>query len=388
MEVSSKQKRDKNSAETEVILQLLLALSFSGSFYNTEANRAVREYIKGGFDAQAMKRLAATVSGQAWEAAERELDLAAVHSVDVVSVFDPQYPLPLSEIADPPLVLFSRGRLKLDRPFAVVGTRGASSYGLDCAASLAFELARAGVTVVSGLALGVDCAAHEGALQAARTTGAYPGIAVLGSGAAAPTPKSNVKVARGLLEAGGALVSEYGVLTQAMPHFFPRRNRIISGLSRGVVVVEAPEKSGAMITARFALEQGRDVFTVPCRIDSASGTGNNALLKNGAAVAISAQDILDAYVGWAQEKSGKKRAERAYSVNPEELASSFPDPLDRSLCEKIIRVIAQETQCNVEALAADIGCSYDGLRVLLGRMEVAGFLAFSAGDCVRLARKV
>jgi DNA processing protein len=199
-----------------------------------------------------------------------------------------RYPPHLAEIADPPCALYLRGTLEpADRcAVAVVGTRRASSYGRDVAALLSRDLARAGVTVVSGLALGIDGSAHRGALSAVGRT-----VAVLGCGVDVAYPASHAALAAEIIERG-ALLSEYPMGSGPEPWRFPARNRIVSGLSLGTVVVEGTEKSGAMITADFAAEQNRDVFAVPGDIRSPRSEGPHRLIQEGAKLVRCAQDIM------------------------------------------------------------------------------------------------
>ena len=217
-----------------------------------------------------------------------ELDLIREFGVNVVTVADAHYPRNLKTIPSPPLLLYVMGTLKAADALSValVGTRRASIYGLNASERLAADLARRGATVVSGLALGVDTAAHRGALKALGRT-----IAVIGSGLATIYPPGNADLAREIA-ANGAVVSEFPMLYPVEAGNFPRRNRIISGLSLGVVVVEAGRRSGALITARWAGEQGREVMAVPGRIDAPTSQGANRLLRDGAAIVTSAEDIL------------------------------------------------------------------------------------------------
>jgi DNA processing protein len=199
------------------------------------------------------------------------------------------YPVSLTTIVDPPPVLWTRGSPDvLRRPsVAIVGARAASPYGLSVAERLAADLTVAGVVVVSGLARGVDSAAHRGALDAAGAT-----VAVLGSGADVIYPPEHAPLADAIA-ATGVLVSELAPGTPPLPMFFPRRNRIISGLSRAVVVIEAGERSGSLITARLALEQGREVLAVPGNVLSGRNRGAHGLLRDGAKIVESADDILE-----------------------------------------------------------------------------------------------
>ncbi|MBI4493904.1 MAG: DNA-protecting protein DprA [Chloroflexi bacterium] len=209
--------------------------------------------------------------------------------IRVFTLEDPAYPPPLREIADPPPVLYLQGELAATDEWAVavVGTRRATAYGRQAAERLVGELARAGVTIVSGLARGIDACAHRAALEAGGRT-----IAVLGNGLDQVYPPEHAALSA-QVRAQGALVSEFppGVPPDAAN--FPRRNRIISGLAVGTLVVEAALASGALITADFALEQGRDVYAVPGSIFSPASQGTNQLIKDGAKVVVDARDILE-----------------------------------------------------------------------------------------------
>ena len=211
------------------------------------------------------------------------------HGIRAVSKQDPDYPENLRGVDDAPDVLFVRGSLfPSDRTaVAVVGTRSPSPAGKTIAFELARDLAAAGVTVVSGLAMGIDAQAHRGALEASGRT-----IACLGTGVDVPYPRMNAELFDSIAQKG-ALVSEYEPGTDALPWRFPKRNRIISGLSLGVVVVEAGEKSGALITADLALRQGRPVMAVPGSPKNAVSAGCNKLIQEGAYLVTCAQDVLE-----------------------------------------------------------------------------------------------
>jgi DNA processing protein len=200
------------------------------------------------------------------------------------------YPHRLAELYDPPEALFVRGEIEVlpDPGVAVVGARSCSAYGAQVARSLARELAMAGLVVVSGLARGIDGEAHRGALEGGGRT-----IAVLGCGIDRDYPRSHAELAR-RIASSGAVVSEYPSGVEPAPWRFPARNRIIAGLALATVVVEARERSGALITADFALELGRDVFAVPGEITSGLSVGTNDLLRQGAAPLTAARDVLDA----------------------------------------------------------------------------------------------
>lgn len=220
---------------------------------------------------------------------ETELQLCREHGVLILWDADASYPRLLREIHDPPGILFVHGTLGPDDAMAVavVGARHATTYGRRQAERLAGELARAGLTVVSGLARGIDAAAHHGALQAGGRT-----IAVLGSGVLNVYPPEHGELAA-RVRASGALISENPPRAQPMSGAFPQRNRLITGMSLGVIVVEAAERSGALISARHAMEQGREVFAVPGRVDSRASRGCHRLIRDGAKLVESVEDVLE-----------------------------------------------------------------------------------------------
>ena len=201
---------------------------------------------------------------------------------------DAGFPPLLKEIPHPPAALYVRGILDSDRPhIAIVGTRRATATGREIAREFARRFSESGITVVSGLAMGIDTAAHEGAVAAKAPT-----IAVLASGLDSVYPRQNRSLAEKILKFGGALVSEYEEGTESFPSQFIVRNRIVSGLSLGVVLIEAPERSGALATARFALDQNRDVFVVPGPMRHPNYVGSHRLIQSGAALVSSAEDVL------------------------------------------------------------------------------------------------
>ena len=218
-----------------------------------------------------------------------ELRKAADLGARVITAADDEYPSALREIHDPPIVLYVRGRLteRDGRAVAVVGSRRASHYALECAKKLSFQMAYAGLTVVSGLARGIDTAAHQGALAAKGRT-----IAVIGAGLAHLYPPENAELAERIVESG-AVVSEFPIDTKPDRQTFPIRNRIVTGCSFGVLVVEAGANSGALISANQAAEQGRTLYAVPGRIDQPTCLGSNRLIQQGAKLVVSVDDILD-----------------------------------------------------------------------------------------------
>lgn len=218
-----------------------------------------------------------------------EMKLIERCSVKVISYLDKDYPVNLKDIYDPPIILYVKGELTAEDKYSIgiVGSRHASRYGLQTAERLGCELAAMGLTVVSGLARGIDAAGHKGALKAKGRT-----IAVLGSGLANIYPEEHIKLADEIAKAG-AVVSEFPMATEPYKDNFPRRNRIISGLSLGVIVVEAAKNSGALITTDFALEQGRELFAVPGQAQAATAAGTNMLIRQGAKLVESADDVIE-----------------------------------------------------------------------------------------------
>jgi DNA processing protein len=226
---------------------------------------------------------------QEWERVEREIKFAGQNDVRIVTLHDNLYPVLLRKLSDAPPVLYVRGSLRdTDRyAVAVVGSRHVTHYGTQVSEKIACDLASRGITIVSGMARGVDSASHRGALRAKGRT-----LAVLGSGIDVLYPPENRNLVRAI-SSSGAVISEFPFGTLPERGNFPRRNRIISALSLGVVVVEAAVDSGSLITVRYALDQGREVFAVPGNITSRNSKGTNDLIRNGAVLVRNAEDIIE-----------------------------------------------------------------------------------------------
>jgi DNA processing protein len=220
--------------------------------------------------------------------AELEWKKAEELGVQILDILHPQYPPLLREIFNPPIVLYMRGKRwnAAEPQVAIVGTRRPTGYGLNCAERLAEDLAKRGLVITSGLARGIDAAAHRGALRAGAT------IAVFGSGLDFIYPKENRKLC-GYVEENGAVVSEFPLGTPPSPENFPIRNRIIAGMTLGVMVVEAAEYSGSLITARLALDSNREVFAIPGNITSPNSFGPHVLIRQGAKLASNWQDVIE-----------------------------------------------------------------------------------------------
>jgi DNA processing protein len=229
-------------------------------------------------------------TGKSAELAREEMAKTAAAGVTVLSADDPCYPPRLKEIYDPPLVLYVRGNPEVLRQpgVAMVGTRHPTPYGSGMAERLACDLAAQGLVIISGMARGVDTASHRGAITAKGKT-----VAVFGTGVDVIYPKENSRLSEQILAMGGALISEFAMGTFAAPQNFPIRNRILSGMSVGVLVVEAAEYSGTRITARCALEQNRDVFAVPGNVTNKNSWGPNTLIKQGAKLLATWEDVWE-----------------------------------------------------------------------------------------------
>lgn len=273
----------------------------------------------------------------------------------IITLADAGYPALLLEIADPPLLLYLTGRPALlhGAALAVVGSRNASAQGMANAAAFAQALSEAGLTIVSGLALGIDAAAHAGGLRGAGST-----IAVIGTGADLVYPRQHRALAARIAE-HGCIVSEYALGVAPVPANFPRRNRLISGLARAVLVVEAAAQSGSLITARLAGEQGRDVFALPGSIHSALAKGCHALIKQGAKLVESADDVLQemAWPGWN---------------GPAAPAGAAPGESSASPAQAALLAALGHDPASVDLLAARAGLAVAEVIGLLLALELAG----------------
>lgn len=244
---------------------------------------------------------------------EEELSLAKKLNLKIVTIESEEYPANLKNIPGAPIVFYVKGNLipQDNIALAIVGSRRATLYGLTQAEEFAFGLAEQGFVIVSGLARGIDTYSHRGALKAGKRT-----IAVIGSGLNCIYPPENLKLADKIANQG-AVISEFPLNTKPLPYNFPRRNRLISGLSLGVLVVEASRNSGALITADFALEQGREVFSIPGKVDSINSIGTNELIKQGAKLVTEVSDITEEF-SFLSKPQEKRATEVIYSNNKEE----------------------------------------------------------------------
>lgn len=313
------------------------------------------------------------VKNPRWHAVARDIAWCEKNHCHLISLIDPRYPLLLKEIFDAPLVLYVRGECNLlSHPqLAMVGSRNATATGIKIAKEFAYSLTEAGLIITSGLALGIDGASHKGALAAKGKT-----IAVLGTGLAHIYPKSHEQLANEIA-ASGALISEFSPLEPPKAINFPRRNRIISGLSLGVLVVEAVQRSGSLITARFAIEQGREVFAIPGSIHNPFSRGCHQLLRQGAKLVETADDIL--------EELGALHAVLTKTELP---APSLPDnplKLNGKYANLIAHIGYEITP--LDAIIIQSGLTTGQVSSMLLSLELEGHIQAVAGGYVRIANK-
>lgn len=307
--------------------------------------------------------LAAPVSQEIQAQIDKTLDWAAQPGNRVLTLADADFPKALLDTADPPLMLYVKGRIELlARPsLAVVGSRNATTQGIINAEKFSEVLSQAGLTIVSGLALGIDTAAHQGGLRGSGAT-----VAVIGTGADIVYPARNRALAHQIADAG-CIVSEYPLGTPAIASNFPRRNRIISGLSKGVLVIEAAAQSGSLITARMAADQGRDVFAIPGSIHSPLAKGCHLLIKQGAKLVESAQDILE------EIQQGNAPRRTALPDAPPQINNEGSDLLDAIGFDPI----------TIDALASRCKIDIARLNAELLALEMAGQIEMLPGGFAR-----
>jgi len=358
---------------------LWLALTLTSGLGPTRAKRLVEFFggVEGVFRASLTELEAAGLpagaaqslaTGRSIELAQDELGKAASAGINIVSLDDPEYPPELRQIYDPPLLLYVRGNVAaISQPgIAMVGTRHPTPYGMGMAERMACDLATRGVVIFSGLARGVDTFAHRGAVSAKGKT-----VAVFGTGVDVMYPKENSRLAEQILSFGGALISEFPLGTFAAPQNFPIRNRIISGISLGVLVVEAAEYSGTRITARCALEQNREVFAVPGNVTNKNSWGPNTLIKQGAKLVATWEDV------WEELPANVRLAltPEAGAESPGgQTASLFEEPSLSPHEKKIYRVLkadeAQHLDEIIEKLEPEMSSSE--IFAALFELELAG----------------
>jgi DNA processing protein len=291
---------------------------------------------------------------------KEEIKYIESEGINILTINDPAYPVLLKEIYDPPFLFYYKGKINFnDISISIVGTRNPSLYGLKMAEKFAFELASYNFTIVSGLARGIDTSAHAGALRANGKT-----IGVMGSGFKNFYPPENKKLEKDIIK-NGAIITEFPSYTLPEKYNFPKRNRIISGLSKGLIVIEAGPRSGALITANFALEQGRDVFALPGRVDTLYSKGTNRLLKDGAILIEDVKDVLEAMN--IEVKNKEKIENKTISVTGEE--------------KKILDAIEQVS--NLEELLIKTKIEPNKLLYILTELQIKGLIEELPGKLYR-----
>jgi DNA processing protein len=281
------------------------------------------------------------LSKKSFDLTEHILEQCDIKNIGIITMQDAHYPRRLKDIDDPPGVIYIKGSLNplsIEPAIGIVGTRDATPYGLSATAMFSYNLAKSGMIIISGMAKGVDTIAHQGALRANRPT-----IAVLGCGVDVVYPSENESLYNDIINLG-AVISEFPPGTRPLGTNFPRRNRLISGLSVGVLITEAPLKSGALITARVAQEQGRDVFAVPGAIDTPNCMGCNQLIRDFATLAAEPSDILNEYILQYPVELGARR-ETPKLPTPEPVKKQLP-PLSAAVA-KPIDIPLNETQAEI-----------------------------------------
>jgi len=310
-----------------------------------------------------------------WKKVEKELEFADRTCVSIVTSQDPLYPSQLLSTYDYPAFLYVKGHLKEDDVnVAVVGSRTASTYGKFTTERLCRELVLRGITVISGLARGIDSAAHRGALSGKGRT-----IAVLGCGLDVVYPPENEKLFTEI-SLQGALISEFPFGTPPNAPNFPARNRIISGISLGVVVVEASEKSGSLITARIALEQGREVFAVPGSIDSSGSKGTNKLIKQGAKLIENVEDILEEILPQVTSapKVVKPDQRQKQPDDQQKILTSSPDLVLKETEKTVWQVLSQKP-VHIDQIITSTGLTAHEVLVILLNLELQGLIEQKPG---------
>ncbi len=315
-------------------------------------------------EAAGLKRdtIEAIKSPEPREKAAREIEELARIGGEALTLSDDRYPSLLRETYDPPIVIYCFGNLATafaQPAIAIVGSRRCSTYGRNVAEKLSRELAERGVTIVSGLARGIDSAAHRGAVEGRGLT-----VAVMGTGLDGVYPKENRKLAARIVEQG-ALVTEFPIATPPVSQNFPFRNRVISGLAFGVMVVEGAERSGSLITARLAYEQGRDVFAVPGNITSAKSFGPNYLIKDGAKLVQTWRDVIEELPAEtkAQILSAERGETRTKQIVIDEVALSDSE-------RKVLKMLNTDEPVHIDQLISKAGLSSGELMGALLKLEM------------------
>lgn len=325
-------------------------------------NKSVTQLIQMGIKPQEAQKL----SKPDWDAVEASLKWAQENNNHIITIEDSCYPELLKEITNPPLLLFVQGNIEAlrSRQLAIVGSRNPTHYGLESAFIFAKELVEAGFVITSGFAAGIDAASHNGAMAGMGQT-----IAIMGTGLNQLYPTHHKKLAQQILESNGALISEFGLEAKGSVWRFPLRNRIISGLSMGTLVVEATVRSGSLISARLASEQGREVFAIPGSIYNPLSCGCHYLINQGAKLVTASKDITDEFGILTSPKSAPKCAKIKIKLNSE--------------CSKLLACIGFEST-TIDDLVARVDFSVQQISAILLELELNDLIKSCAGGYVKI----
>ncbi|MEF3280884.1 MAG: DNA-processing protein DprA [Elusimicrobiota bacterium] len=296
--------------------------------------------------------------------AEKEIEDCEKRKIDIITYMDDNYPASLKNISNPPLVLYVKGKIEDKLSLSVVGTRKPTEYGAKYASKICFDIAKTGIVITSGLARGIDTIAHKTAIKAGGTT-----WAVIGSGFNRIYPPENKELAEDIIKNGGAIISEYPLSSQPLKMNFPRRNRIISALSFATFVVEGDYNSGALITARYAIEQGKDVMALPGSIDNRYSNGPNKLIKEGAYLVRNALDIIELIP-----------TSELFGVDIKKLYVKEVKKLDLTpLASKIYKIIEEKSEVTPDEISHLLGIKISELFTYLFELEASGLVTLFGG---------
>ncbi len=368
------------------ILRNLIALSLIPGF----GARKIREFVRSeetianlfslsksklrSFEGVGEASALAILSFKDWDRVDSIISNTERIGARFVTISDPEYPELLKQIYDPPTLFWMKGNPEVfEKPgIAVIGTRNPSVYGKKKAAQLAGELAEKGFSIISGLAYGIDAIAHRAALDANGST-----VAVLGSGIDNIYPQKHLQLAKDIVKSGGAVISEFPLGTKPDAVNFPVRNRIVSGMSLGVLVIESGMQGGSMITAELGLDQNREVFALPHNLDNLSGSGGNYLIKKGAAKLVQVlDDIVEELPVMYNEKAKEEKVDWPEKQKWRELDL---DHLSKSVCEKL-----EEEPFQIDDLSEVLQLNTNELLVVLLQLEMAGLVRQKAGKIFEL----
>lgn len=314
-----------------------------------------------------------------WSYCKQQLLIAQKNNIEIINIYDPDYPKLLKEIYDPPIILYIKGNKKIlnTLQMGVVGTRRPTVYGRQMAEHFCSELATYGYVITSGFAMGIDITAHLAAMQHNVAT-----VAVMGTSLDCVYPAKHTRYVAQLIEGGGALISENGFTTKPHPTCFPRRNRIISGLSRGVLVVEAARQSGSLITARCAMDQSKEVFAIPGNINNPHALGCLDLISQGAKLVTRIEDIIEELSGFISVDKSKAGGEKFIKAN--QGLHSFMPKID-SVQQQLLNAISGGVT-DFDAIVTNSKLSSDIIAGQLVQLEILGCIATVPGGYMKITK--